>query len=98
MALTTNQYNAHVVALLLQAFTAIPFPDTPEEIRIALLRLIRQMVLYARIDAAHKEAAQRLGGDLMTAITGHSPISAEVHLIRFHWAEEAVPGSAGELA
>ncbi len=97
MPLTTNQYNAHVVAILLQAFTAINYPDIPDEIRVAMLRLLRQIILYARINATQKEAAQRLVGDLLTAITGHAPTAAELHVVRFHWAEEAVPGSAGEL-
>jgi len=97
MALTTAQYNAHVQTMISGLFPTTPLLALSDIQRACLMYLLRRLVLYKRIGANQDEAAKRLALEILTAIKGSAPTADDLHLLRNHWAEEALPGSVGEL-
>ena len=93
MPLTDAQYRAHVMAFLRSWFSALP----QDEARGLLVTLIRQGLVYKDLGADQKEAMQRLAQELAQDILGRALTADELHLLRFHWVNEAQEGAGGTL-
>jgi hypothetical protein len=99
VALTTNQYNQHVYNILLTCFPTVGnLNNIPDELRPSLIYLIKRIIQYKRAGAVDEaDAAQRLANEIGVSLKGGSLTTAEIHLARMHWTEEAIEGGHGEL-
>jgi hypothetical protein len=78
-------------------FPTTPLGDLSDIQRSCLLYLLRRIIQYRRLGVDQDEAAKRLALEILTAIKGSAPTADDLHLMRNHWAEDAFPGSSGEL-
>lgn len=94
MALTANQLNAHLRAML-QAELARP---RTQDDTGALYFMLRACIAHVRLgDADSIEAGKTVAEFTAEQILGHAPNAQELHLLRNHWAASADETGGGVL-